>query len=248
MDRSQATVMQATPATWRMLIDSGWRGDGRLKVLCGGEALPLALAEALLARCGSLWNVYGPTETTIWSTCERIETVVQGRVTIGRPIANTRTYILDAHGQAAPPGVAGELYLGGDGVACGYLNRPELTAERFTADLFADEPGARMYRTGDRARLSSGRPHRVPGPSRQPGENPRLPHRAGRDRGRAGAHPAVRQAVAVVHRGPDGEGRLAAYVVAQGAAPSAAALREHLRRACRTTWSQLRSCLWTPYR
>ena len=229
MDRSRATVMQATPATWRMLIDAGWRGDARLKVLCGGEALPPALAASLLTRCGSLWNVYGPTETTIWSTCERIEAVNQGRVTIGRPIANTRTYILDAHGRPTPPGVAGELYIGGAGVACGYLNRPELTAERFTADAFADEPGARMYRTGDRARyLPDGRIDflgrldnqvKVRGFRIELGEIEAVLER----------HPAVRQAVAVVHPGPEGDGRLAAYVVGQEAAPSAAQLHEHLR-------------------
>ncbi len=229
MDRSGATVMQATPATWRMLIDAGWRGDARLKILCGGEALPPALAEALLTRCGSLWNVYGPTETTIWSTCERVEAVDRGRVTIGRPIANTRTYVLDAQGRLVPPGVAGELYIGGAGVACGYLNRPELTAERFTADGFADEPGARMYRTGDRARhLPDGRIEflgrldnqvKVRGFRIELGEIEAALERC----------PAVRQAVAVVHAGADGDGRLAAYVVARGSAPSSASLREHLR-------------------
>jgi amino acid adenylation domain-containing protein len=151
LGRCGATVMQATPATWRMLIDAGRRGDARLKILCGGEALPPQLAEMLLDRCGSLWNLYGPTETTIWSTCECIDSVHEGRITIGRPVANTRTYILDDHGLPTPVGIAGELYIGGAGVAHGYLNRPEMTATRFLPDPFAADGGARMYRSGDRA-------------------------------------------------------------------------------------------------
>jgi amino acid adenylation domain-containing protein len=228
LDRSGATVMQATPATWRMLIDAGWRGDARLKILCGGEALPPQLAKSLLDRCRSLWNVYGPTETTIWSTCERIDAVRESRVPIGRPIANTRTYILDAHGLPTPVGIAGELYIGGAGVARGYLNRTELTATRFLLDPFAAESGARMYRTGDRARyLPDGRIEflgrldnqvKVRGFRIELGEIEAVLER----------HPAVRQA-AVVHHGSDEDGRLTAYVVAQGAAPSATELREHLR-------------------
>jgi amino acid adenylation domain-containing protein len=146
-----ATIMQATPATWRMLLASGWNGDGRLQLLCGGEALSLDLAEKLVARSPEAWNMYGPTETTIWSLSKRLERGLH-QVTIGRPIANTRVYILDRRGEPVPVGIAGELYIGGAGVARGYLNRPELTAERFLSDPFADEPAARMYRTGDLAR------------------------------------------------------------------------------------------------
>lgn len=145
-----ATVMQATPATWRMLVDAGWRG-ARLKVLCGGEALPRDLADALLSRVSELWNVYGPTETTIWSTAIRVSSG-SGGVSIGRPIANTQAWVLDAKLQPVPVGVPGELFLGGRGVAIGYWNRDELTTEKFLQDPFGDEPGARMYRTGDRAR------------------------------------------------------------------------------------------------
>ncbi len=146
-----ATVMQATPATWRMLLEAGWQGDDQLKVLCGGEALPLDLAGQLLDRVGSLWNMYGPTEATVWSSTCRIESVENG-LTVGRPIANTRIYLLDEHHQPVPTGVAGELFIGGDGLARGYLNRETLTAERFVPDPFCSQPGARMYATGDLAR------------------------------------------------------------------------------------------------
>jgi amino acid adenylation domain-containing protein len=150
---SGATVMQATPATWRMLFESGWKGDRGLKALCGGEAMDRNLAARLVSACGSVWNMYGPTETTIWSSVARIESE---EVTIGRPIANTKVYVLDGHREPMPRGVVGELWIGGEGVARGYLNRPELTAERFVRDPFHE--GAWMYRTGDLARhLPDGR-------------------------------------------------------------------------------------------
>jgi amino acid adenylation domain-containing protein len=145
------TVMQATPSTWRLLIESGWSGHGGLKALCGGEAFPPDLVGALLERCRELWNLYGPTETTIWSTVHRIESE-EAPVSIGHPIANTQVYILDKTLQLVPTGVVGELHIGGDGLSRGYLNRPELTAERFIAHPFIQEPGARIYKTGDLAR------------------------------------------------------------------------------------------------
>ncbi|WP_435103801.1 amino acid adenylation domain-containing protein [Arhodomonas sp. AD133] len=150
VETSQPTVMQATPATWRMLLAAGWPGSPALTVLCGGEALPGDLADELLAGNREVWNLYGPTETTIWSAVARLR---RGeRVTLGNPIANTSLYVLDSHRRPVPTGVPGELYIGGDGVAQGYLNRPDLTAERFVSDPFATEPGARMYRTGDLVR------------------------------------------------------------------------------------------------
>jgi amino acid adenylation domain-containing protein len=156
LQNSGTTFMQATPATWRMLVEAGWQGTPHLKILCGGEAIDRTLADRLLSRCAELWNMYGPTETTIWSTLERLHP--DQTITIGRPIANTQIYILDAALKPVPPGVSGELYIGGDGVARGYLNRPELTAEKFIADPFSSQPGARLYRTGDLARwLSDGR-------------------------------------------------------------------------------------------
>jgi amino acid adenylation domain-containing protein len=154
IQRVDATVMQATPTTWRLLVEEGVGDSMALRMLCGGEKLPPDLAERLLDRGGELWNMYGPTETTIWSAVSRIRT---GAITIGRPIANTQFYVLDETGNAAPVGVPGELHSGGDGVARGYFKRPEMTESKFVPDRFSPVPGARMYRTGDLVRyLPSG--------------------------------------------------------------------------------------------
>jgi amino acid adenylation domain-containing protein len=154
LQNSGSTVMQATPATWRLLLASGWTGSPQLKILCGGEALPPSLAGELVQRAQSVWNMYGPTETTIWSTCAQIQ-ADDAKALIGQPIANTQIYILDSHRQAVPIGVPGEMYIGGAGVVRGYLNRLELTAERFIQNPFADSQNAPMYRTGDLARFLS---------------------------------------------------------------------------------------------
>ncbi|MBP7551697.1 MAG: amino acid adenylation domain-containing protein, partial [Gemmatimonadaceae bacterium] len=142
------TLMQATPSTYRMLLDDGWVPPAGLKALCGGEALPAELAARLHRGVARLWNVFGPTETTIWSTIQEI-TAVEAVVPIGRPIARTQVEVVDARDRRVPVGVPGELLIGGDGVARGYHARPELTAERFVAHPLAH--GARMYRTGDLA-------------------------------------------------------------------------------------------------
>jgi amino acid adenylation domain-containing protein len=147
----KATVLQATPATWRMLVQSGWTGQKDLKILCGGEKLSRDLADALLDRAGSVWNVYGPTETTIWSTVGQV-TKEALPVSIGHPIANTQVYILDEGGQPVPAGTVGELYIGGAGLARGYWNQPELTRQRFIENRFGP-PGSRLYRSGDEAKL-----------------------------------------------------------------------------------------------
>ena len=149
--RTGATVLQATPATWRLLLDSGWRGDKRLRIFSGGEALSREMANQLLERCAELWNLYGPTETTVWSAAAKIEPGPDP-IVIGRPIANTEFYVLDGHFEAVPVAVPGELFIGGDGLARGYRNQPELTAEKFVRHPFHDDPTARLYRTGDRAR------------------------------------------------------------------------------------------------
>ncbi|MEN6540451.1 MAG: amino acid adenylation domain-containing protein, partial [Mizugakiibacter sp.] len=146
-----ATMMQATPAGWRILLESGWAGRPGFRAVSGGEPLAPDLAEALLARCGEVWNGYGPTETTVYSTYWRVRDPRAG-IAIGTPIANTQVWVLDAQRQPCPIGVPGELWIGGDGVALGYLNRAELTAERFLPDPFRNAPGARLYRTGDRGR------------------------------------------------------------------------------------------------
>ena len=151
LQQTGATVLQATPATWRLLLEAGWAGKRDLQILCGGEGLPRDLADRLLERGAAVWNLYGPTETTIWSAVWRV-TPGDGPVLIGHPIANTQLHVLDERRQPVPVGVVGELYVGGAGVARGYRGRPELTAERFLADPFTSAPGSRMYRTGDLAR------------------------------------------------------------------------------------------------
>ena len=143
-----ATAMQATPAGWRLLLEAGFRAPNGFKMLCGGEALPRDLANRLLEGPGQLWNMYGPTETTIWSSCTPV-TAGNAPITVGGPIGNTQFYVLDHHDQPVPSGVPGQLHIGGDGVARGYYKRPELTREKFLTNPFA--PG-RMYRTGDLAR------------------------------------------------------------------------------------------------
>lgn len=148
----QPTIMQATPATWEMLLATGWRATADMTIISGGEGLPTPLARALLGTAKRVLNLYGPTETTIWSTCHTV-TAEDDPVPIGRPIANTQLYVLNSHQQPVPPGSSGELYIGGAGVARGYLERPELTAERFLPDPFSSQPGARMYRSGDRVRF-----------------------------------------------------------------------------------------------
>ena len=145
----KATVMQATPATWNLLISGGWEGNKHLKVLSGGEAISRQLANDLLGRVGELWNMYGPTETTIWSTIWPIAASNES-ILIGKAIANTDIYILDKNLQPVPIGVPGELHIGGDGVSHGYLNRDDLTEERFIANPF--KANAKIYKTGDLAR------------------------------------------------------------------------------------------------
>ncbi|PZU94481.1 MAG: non-ribosomal peptide synthetase [Pseudanabaena sp.] len=147
----QATCMQATPSTWRMLLEVGWQGGKNFKVLCGGENLPLPLASSLASQNGFVWNLYGPTEATVWATISQVKPDDR-QVSIGRPLANTQLYVLDGQLQPVPIGVAGELHIGGVQVARGYLNRPDLTSERFIADPFSADPNAKLYKTGDRVR------------------------------------------------------------------------------------------------
>jgi polyketide synthase PksN len=225
---ARPTVMQATPATWRMLVSAGWRGDPGLTVLCGGEALPPDLAEALTERAATVWNMYGPTETTIWSTIDRVR---PGQpVTIGHPIANTRCYVLDERAQPLPDGVSGELCIAGDGVADGYLGRPELTAERFPADPYG--PG-RMYRTGDLVRrLPDGRLRylqRLDGQVKLNGFRIEL----GEIEVVLRRHPLVREAVALVRDDTPGGRRLVGYLLPEPSTVDGRLVdeaREHLRR------------------
>jgi amino acid adenylation domain-containing protein len=147
------TVLQATPATWRMLLENGWEGKSDLRIFCGGEALTADLARQLLPRCRELWNMYGPTESTIWSSTEHITSA--DRISIGPPIANTQFYVLDENHNPASQGMPGELWIGGAGLARGYLKRSELTAERFVIHPTRENPDARLYRTGDEVRYGT---------------------------------------------------------------------------------------------
>src|SRR5215217_1817097 len=148
---SEATVMQATPTTWRMLEETGWQAPSSFKVLCGGEALDLDLARSLTSKGIEACNVYGPTETTIWSTIASVAQFTD-RTLIGRPLANTEIYLLDEQLNVVPVGVPGELFIGGDGLARGYHKRADLAAEKFIPHPYSKTPGARLYRTGDLAR------------------------------------------------------------------------------------------------
>jgi amino acid adenylation domain-containing protein len=228
LEGSGVTVMQATPGTWHMLIDAGWQGSPAFKALVGGESLPAELAHQLLKRSGQLWNMYGPTETTVWSTCCRVENPDLG-ISIGRPIANTQVHILDARGQTCPIGVAGEIVIGGDGVALGYLDRPELSAERFIADPFEPAGQRRLYRTGDRGRWRGDgmleHMGRLDSQVKVRGHRIEL----GEIETNLLTHPQIAQGVVIVREDSPGDQRLVSYVVPRGTAPSTAELREYLR-------------------
>ncbi len=226
MERRSVTMIQATPSTFRLLLDAGWMGSPQLKILCGGEAWSSELAKSLLSRCGSLWNMYGPTETTVWSAIAKVE---EGQpVTIGSPIANTRLYVLDRALQLVPLGVPGELCIGGIGLARGYLDKPELTRERFVADPYSSQPSARMYRTGDLVRrLTTGgleflgrldnqvkiRGHRI---------------ELGEIESTLESCPNIKQCIVIVPREAGSERRLIAYFIAKDSIPSANDLHQWL--------------------
>ena len=152
LEEQRISILQGTPSTWQMLLDSGWETRYPLKMFTGGEQLSKELAHKLLAHGSELWNMYAPTETTIYSTVKQV-TPGDRQITIGKPVFNTRVYIMNEHGKPLPVGHAGEIYIGGDGVADGYLNRKELTEEKFVADPSANTPEARLYRTGDLGKL-----------------------------------------------------------------------------------------------
>ena len=227
-----ATILQATPTTWRMLVASDWAGSKSLTALCGGEALPRDLADLLLQRCQTVWNLYGPTEATVWATAERVSPG-NVAVSIGRPIRNLQVYLLDHHHQPVPVGLTGEVYLGGEGLACGYFGRAAWTAEKFIPSPFARRPGERLFRTGDFARyLPCGRLQlvgrrddqvKLRGVRVELGEIETVLRR----------HPAVRNAAVLARHDSRGETQLVGYIVrhaghAAGAAELRALLADHL--------------------
>ncbi|AZE49483.1 Polyketide synthase [Pseudomonas chlororaphis] len=229
LDEQRITVMQATPTTWQMLVGSGWAGKQDLRILCGGEPLPRGLARELLSRSRELWNLYGPTETTIWSCVERVDGQGESAIVpIGKPIQNTRLYILDGAQVEVPPGVAGELCIGGEGVAIGYLNRPDLNAEKFI-----QAAAGRVYRTGDQARLTPQGLLEFLG--REDGQLKVRGFRieAGEIENILRGHPQVRECVVTLHQrgsGGDAEGVLTAYVVISAPAILDEAFKSDLRQ------------------
>ncbi len=225
--RTGATFVQATPTTWQLLVDARWMGSPELKIVCGGEALPRALAQELLARAGSLWHMYGPTETTVWSSALELGPG-EGPVPIGSPIANTSFYVLDHHGQPVPIGVPGELYIGGDGVALGYLNRPELNAEKFVDDPFAES--GPLYRTGDLMRWRENGTLEFLGRIDQQVKLRGFRIELGEIEAVLDSHPDVGASVVIVREDKPGDQRLGAYIVAAGdEAPELEDLRRLLR-------------------
>jgi amino acid adenylation domain-containing protein len=229
LERHDITFLQATPVTWQLLFDSGWSGKPDLQTVCTGEAMPPEVAAQLVPVVERVWNLYGPTETTIWSTGYRV-TDGQEPILIGRPVTNTKCYILDGQGQPVPVGVTGELYIGGDGLARGYLNRPELTAEKFVADPFRTGE-ARMYRTGDLAR------YRADGNIECLG---RIDHQVkirgyrielGEIEAALKEQPEIKQVVVIAREDRPGDKRLVAYLVATASTvPTTSELRTRLKR------------------
>jgi amino acid adenylation domain-containing protein len=228
--RRRVTVMQATPSTWRLLIDSGWRGTPGLRALVGGEPLPRDLAIGLIGRCSEVWNMYGPTEATVWATCHRVDSVGSLRIPIGRPIANAQVLVLDNAGHLCPIGVPGEIHLGGDCLAAGYLGQPELTAQQFIPNRYSrDRRGGRLYRTGDRGRLRDdgliehlGRCDnqlKIRGYRIEPGEI----------ESRLREIPGISNAAVLGIELRPGDVRLTAYAERTAAGPDAAAIRTTLR-------------------
>ncbi|MFI6475799.1 amino acid adenylation domain-containing protein [Streptomyces sp. NPDC050516] len=222
-----ATAMQATPSLWQTLLAEAPDSLGAVRCFVGGEALSEPLAEELRKATAGLTNLYGPTETTIWSTAARVDGTRPGAPAIGTPVLNTRVYVLDAWLRPVPATVPGELYIAGAGLARGYLNRPGLTAERFVADPYG-EPGTRMYRTGDLVRWGADGHLEYLG---------RFDHQVkvrgfrielGEIENALTRHPGVAQAVVTVREDRPGEQLLVGYVVPTAAAPTPAEFRTHL--------------------
>jgi len=230
IEQARISIMQATPATLRMLLEAGWKGAPGFRAFCGGEALSRDLADALLPYVGELWNLYGPTETTIWSTLDQVKDD-GAPISIGRPIANTSVHVLDQDGAPVPIGIVGEICIGGAGVALGYLGRPGLTAERFIADAQSSVPGARLYRTGDLGRWSPDGRLMYLGRLDQQVKINGFRIETGEIESVLNAHPSVRQAVVVAREAQPGNQRLVAYLVYHdGEDLTASDVRRYLRQ------------------
>ncbi|MFL6515417.1 MAG: amino acid adenylation domain-containing protein, partial [Chthoniobacterales bacterium] len=229
LQQSGATIFQATPTMWQLLLRSEWRRP-EVRALIGGEILTPDLAREILSRCGELWNLYGPTETTVWSTAARIERAED--ITIGSTIPNQHCYIVDAHDQLVPVGVPGELWIGGAGVGRHYVAQPELSAERFIPDPFGGKNGARVYRTGDLCRYRADGQIEFLGRVDQQIKIRGFRIEPGEIEAALIEHPAIQQCAVVDRTEPAGERRLIAYFVATDctSVPDPWSLREFLRR------------------
>ncbi len=229
LEEFDITVMQATPATWQMLIDGGWSGKDDLKVLSGGEPLPRSLANELASRSKEVWNLYGPTETTVWSTLEKVQPGTES-ILVGRPIANTTIYVLDSNRRPVPAGFVGDLYIGGDGLARGYHGQPQLTAERFITLELPNGKKERVYDTGDLARWTSDGKLECLGRSDHQVKLRGVRMELDDIEAQLVAHSGVRQAVVVKREDLPGGPNLVAYIIADGEKEGLVkALREHLR-------------------
>ncbi|GAK55073.1 NcpA protein [Candidatus Vecturithrix granuli] len=228
LEQCGVTVMQATPATWRLMLASGWRNTAELRALCGGEALPRDLAAQLLNGVASLKNLYGPTETTIWSSLHQVTSSDQ-TIPIGRPIGNTQFYILDASFTPTPVGVAGELYIGGAGLARGYFKRPDLTAEKFVPHPLSSVPGERLYKTGDQVRYLPDGNIEFLGRRDDQVKIRGFRIELGEIETALSEYPAIRQAVVVVQGDDLQSKRIAAYLVPQDNSVSIETLQGFLK-------------------
>jgi amino acid adenylation domain-containing protein len=234
VERHAATAMQATPARWRMLLGNGWSGGEGFRILCGGEALPPELAASLLAGGAELWNLYGPTETTIWSSAREVRrgspAADRATVSVGRPLPGQAFYILDDALALVPPGAAGELCIGGGALARGYLGRGDLTAERFVPDSFSAEAGGRLYRTGDLARHLSDGEVEILGRIDQQVKIRGFRIELGEIEAALVEGGGVREAVATMREVTPGDQRLVAYVVPERGSGDSGGLVEALAR------------------
>jgi amino acid adenylation domain-containing protein/thioester reductase-like protein len=235
MTASGVTMMQATPSTWQLLLATGWQGNDGLKILCGGEAMTPNLAEQLLTRCTELWNMYGPTETTVWSTLYQIKSS-SDNIFVGYPIANTQIYLIDPQCQRkgdalkqVTSGQSGEIHIGGDGLAQGYLNRPEMTAGKFVPDPFSDKPGARLYKTGDLGRMLPDGNIQYMGRADHQVKIRGYRIELGDIDAALSLYPDIREAAVIVREDSVGEKRLVAYVVSKTNTNLGVELRGYLK-------------------
>ncbi|HEY4929198.1 MAG TPA: amino acid adenylation domain-containing protein [Acidimicrobiales bacterium] len=229
IDDSGADLLQATPTTWQMLLESGWRGRPGLRTVCGGEGYGAALVAALAPKVAGLWNFYGPTEATVWSVSTRLDATVGDPIPMGRPLPNYSCFVLDDRHQLVPVGIVGELYIGGDGLARGYLERPDLTAERFVTLTLDDGTERRLYRTGDLVRWRTDGQLVFVGRADHQVKLRGFRIELGEIESVLADGPGVARCAVVVREDSPGDRRLVAYVVLSDETVDTGRLVDHLR-------------------